>query len=479
MDKTILQAVLLEKIGAEVSSFLQSGAESQAATFAEMEQHAREFAQRVGRAALQAITRARAERASRGYRGPSFACPDEDCRRTLKFMEHRARSVRTFLGTIEYERSYYWGGRCGHSACPLDDELAMVDGDFSPLLKDGIAVAAALDAFRGGADQLKRFALVDVSPTAVRTNGEEVGRFMLERAAQLAEKVWCFDDAGRAGCEGQSQRAKDTVPEHGIVIADGTMIPVVASADHVKKKRRGEAEKEEPKTSRVYEEVKVGMVFRGEDWVRPKDPKGRGQIIDKEFVAHLGSKDDFGPMLWEVIKAWRIDEAPIQTFLGDGATWLWDLAAMFLPQATQVIDVWHLAEKISMVARAVYGEKNPFAEKWSTARYEEILEKGIKAVEQLSGMLAQLKPKGEEAKKVVRELRTYLANNKERMAYDRYRQEGRPISSAPIEGANEHLVSKRMEVTGARWTREGANAILAERCAYFSGRWDDKHRAVV
>ncbi len=106
-----------------------------------------------------------------------------------------------------------------------------------------------------------------------------------------------------------------------------------------------------------------------------------------------------------------------------------------------------------------------------------VLAGGVRAIEKLLGLLDSLRPTGPDAKERVEELRTYLTNNKERMAYDVFRKEGRR-SAAPIEGTNQHLVSKRMVVPGGRWTREGANAILAERCSYFSGRCDeDRHLA--
>jgi hypothetical protein len=420
--------------------------------------------------------------ADRGYCGSVVPCRVPGCGHQLKYMDDRSRPTRTYLGDAGYERAYYWGPLCHHSWLPLDDELGMVEGPFSPLLKDGIAVASALDTFRAGADQLKRFALVEISPTAVRTNGEAVGQVLVEKAKAAADKAWCFDDTAKV-VAAVPERAKDKVPEHGIVLLDGTMAPVVEDDEeqtpgkHQSGKKRQQKGQEpapaEDQTERGYREVKVGMVLRDEDWVRPEDPKGRGQILDKECVAWMGGKNEFAPLLWDLIRSWRIDEAAKQTALGDGAKWIWELTTLMLPSATQVLDAWHLSERISECAKAVFGLTNPFAEKWSKTRYEAILERGVDAVDELRQALGRLKPRGADAKKKVNELATYLENNKLRMAYDIFTREGRPISSAPIEGANEHLVSRRLEVSGARWLPAEANAILASRCTYFSGRWDE------
>lgn len=482
VDGTLLKQELMAKIEAEVEKFLGKEATAGTAILADMEQEARELAVRMGGMALQGIVTRRAASAERGYRGAVVNCPEPGCPSKLKFMDYRPRPTRTYLGEVEYSRAYYWGAICGHSWCPLDEDLRMVEGPFSPLLKDGIGVASALDTFRGGADQLERFALVDISPTAVRTNGEDVGRALVEKAQNAATEAWTFD-GGKDGEKSMPERAKDAPPKHGVVMLDGTMIPVIKEDTPAEKKADGkkssQREREEDETERGYREVKVGMVFRDEDWVRPDDPKGRGQILDKEYVAWMGSKEEFAPLLWEVIRSWRVDEAPKQTALGDGAKWIWDLVTMFLPTAAQVVDAWHLSERINDTAKAVYGEANPFATKWAKARYEAILDRGTTAVDELTAALDGLQPRGADAKKEVSELRTYLTNNKHRMAYDVFRAEGRPISSAPMEGANEHLVSKRMEVSGARWTPEDANAILASRCAYFSRRWDEPRPRLV
>src|SRR5207248_8011537 len=44
------------------------------------------------------------------------------------------------------------------------------------------------------------------------------------------------------------------------------------------------------------------------------------------------------------------------TVLGDGADWIWNLAADVLPQAGGVLDVYHALEHVAGAAKAVWGE---------------------------------------------------------------------------------------------------------------------------
>ena len=46
---------------------------------------------------------------------------------------------------------------------------------------------------------------------------------------------------------------------------------------------------------------------------------------------------------------------------------------------------------------------------------------------------------------------------------------GYPIATGIIEGACRHLVKDRMEITGARWSLEGADALLKLRSLKVSG----------
>ena len=58
------------------------------------------------------------------------------------------------------------------------------------------------------------------------------------------------------------------------------------------------------------------------------------------------------------------------------------------------------------------------------------------------------------------------------MRYDQYLQAGYPIASGVIEGACRHVVCDRMERSGMRWVRSGAQAMLGLRCIGIHREWD-------
>ncbi len=67
----------------------------------------------------------------------------------------------------------------------------------------------------------------------------------------------------------------------------------------------------------------------------------------------------------------------------------------------------------------------------------------------------------------------YLLNHASYLHYNKYLKLGYPIATGIIEGACRYLVKDRMEITGARWSLEGAEALLKLRSLKISEDFSD------
>ena len=67
----------------------------------------------------------------------------------------------------------------------------------------------------------------------------------------------------------------------------------------------------------------------------------------------------------------------------------------------------------------------------------------------------------------------YLLHYRPYLSYDEALAAGLPIATGVIEGACRHLVKDRMNITGARWSLEGGEAVLRLRALRSSGDFDD------
>ena len=72
----------------------------------------------------------------------------------------------------------------------------------------------------------------------------------------------------------------------------------------------------------------------------------------------------------------------------------------------------------------------------------------------------------------IEKLITYLDNQRDRLGYDRCKEEGLPIGSGGIESANKYISHARLKRSGAWWVIENGNNMLRLRCAMYNGTFD-------
>jgi hypothetical protein len=90
--------------------------------------------------------------------------------------------------------------------------------------------------------------------------------------------------------------------------------------------------------------------------------------------------------------------------------------------------------------------------------------------------LAQ-KPRCSQAKqKAYTSAANYFKRNQPYMHYQDYLAKGWPIASGVIEGACRHLVKDRCELSGMRWTRDGAESLLHLRAVAENNDWEEYHQ---
>jgi hypothetical protein len=70
----------------------------------------------------------------------------------------------------------------------------------------------------------------------------------------------------------------------------------------------------------------------------------------------------------------------------------------------------------------------------------------------------------------------YFERNLPYMDYHVYLANGWPIASGVIEGACRHFVKDRCELSGMRWTQDGAEHLLRLRAVAENDDWDAYHR---
>ena len=138
-----------------------------------------------------------------------------------------------------------------------------------------------------------------------------------------------------------------------------------------------------------------------------------------------------------------------------------------------ILDIIHVIEYLWKAAWCFFQEGDMRAEDWVSERLLAILKGKAAFVAAGIRRSATRKKFSLKDRKAIDKCAGYLLKNKHYLEYNRYLQEGWPIASGVIEGACRHLIKDRMDVTGARLSLNGAEAILKLRSFRSSGDFEE------
>jgi hypothetical protein len=142
-------------------------------------------------------------------------------------------------------------------------------------------------------------------------------------------------------------------------------------------------------------------------------------------------------------------------------------------KVTVVVDLIHVLEYLWAAAWCFFTEGDTAAENWVRQKALAVLEgnarqvaAGIRRRATASGLTKPKRNKADEASR-------YLVNKAPYLDYPTALASGWPIATGVIEGTCRYLVADRMDITGARWSVEGAEAILKLRAVRANNDFDE------
>jgi hypothetical protein len=141
-----------------------------------------------------------------------------------------------------------------------------------------------------------------------------------------------------------------------------------------------------------------------------------------------------------------------------------------------VIDLIHVLEYIWKAAWSLHSPGDPAAEDWVAVKALAVLAGDSARV--ATEITAEADDAGLDAahRAGADACVRYLTGNHEYLRYDQALAAGWPIATGIIEGACRHLIGDRLDITGARWGLQGAEAILTLRAVISNGDFDDYWR---
>ncbi len=345
----------------------------------------------------------------------------------------RSRRLLTPVGVVEWVRRVFVCPRCGRCAVPLDALLEVSTAQVSPRLAAGALDLVTVQPYGQARAQLERIYGVHVATGTLENLASRVG----PSALAFEETAW-----GRAGPSEPIDRL--------YVGCDGVMV-----CSH----QLG------PDGKLQWREVKVGCCF----W---HDGTGK---FHKRIFGRLTDAESFGWTLRRWAERCGLLEAREVIVIGDGAEWIWNLAARHFNEPkkfTWILDGYHVTEHLWDAARRLYPESAALqksqVEAWTSVLRSE---GGLKLWQALQ---AQHQAEGSsESRTALEKLIGYIQPRMDQMDYPAYRERDLYIGSGAVESAVRQLVVMRAKGPGMHWSPEGIQPILSLRAIQLNGEWEE------
>ena len=196
--------------------------------------------------------------------------------------------------------------------------------------------AQRMSSFEEASYMMEKYLNIKISPFLIQQVSEEVGKNLYEQEKKAAEDLYK-----------NQYKAISTVPENHkkgriYIEADGSMVLI---------RKEG------------YKEMKLGMVFK--DSMILNSNKERHIIAEKDYVACLGTAEEFKKMLWAAAIRNGFQDTKEIVILGDGSKWIWNIARELFPEAVFILDYYHFEEHVYECANVIYPEDEVNRKRWA------------------------------------------------------------------------------------------------------------------
>jgi hypothetical protein len=385
---------------------------------------------------------------------------------TLPYHDERKRTYFSIFGKIPFWRPYFYTSEVGEA--PLDAELSLGSDCYSDFLREMSEYLAVYVAYSKDADLLDRFFDLPLSTRVIQqiidTDAEDVEAFYMQKPPP-----------------------SPTEEEQILVIqADGKGVPMVLEAPAEPQVRLGKGKKRGRKKEAIVTTVYttacaprtpqqvVDSLFC-QDSGPPEASSEHSRPQNKHIWATLDGKDAALDRLARQVAPRQGNHIQYQVALCDGCKALQSRIEDRFPDFHLILDFIHPNEDLWEVANSLLGETNEQREAWVAEKTLQMLSGETEQIISEFRRLAEDSAPSATQRQKLTKTANYFERNLPYMDYQTYLSKGWPIASGVIEGACRHFVKDRFELSGMRWTREGAENLLRLRAVAENDDWDVYH----
>lgn len=342
------------------------------------------------------------------------------------------RWVATTFGRV---RVWRYRVKANNGSChPLDRTLHLSQAEASPALREAVCDLATRVPYRQAAEITARLTGESISHQSTWRILQQEGARVRAEEGELVASVFEL---------GEAPADVGPAPEIAIVEADGTFLA---------------AQREQGDRF----EVKTGVFYTGKDRSGGRRHR-RFRLLDKGCYATTADADAFGRGLAARGFAWvSLHRARHVLCVHDGLDEYGQTFSDWFPHAVHQIDHFHVAERIWQVSGANAKaferlRRRAFCDPRAFSRsFRRSLRLRPELAAEVAGYLEAVAPDLHGVDRLPRRLR---------------RGRMHVVGSGVVEKHQDLLVKRRMKGKGMRWTRRGADHLLALQARRFCDRW--------
>jgi len=410
--------------------------------------------------------------------------------RTLRRLPKTTRRPYTSIfGKFDLERfSYGTRQSQAHQAVPFDEHLGLPKTHASLLLESWVGQLSTSESFHEACSKLQRILKIIVHVDSAEGMVDRLGK----AAASVLASQPPIDVVSEAEVLIQTSDNKGIVMRNEFPAAPKEPVGAPAKTHGPKPNTKRMACMAGVYTidrnPRTPEQI-LDLLFHTEDAPplqgsppRPANPRyyARLSMLDAKGK-QIGKSSEEQAQQWMTANTIaRRTKGQTLVAMHDGQKSLWEQEKDYQQgwNKIEILDLLHLIPRIWSAAKILAPDS---VEKFVKEKLLTILMGGIGIILMGFRRMTTTRKLSKSQKEAMRTIINYLETNKSRMKYGEYLAAGLPIATGFIEGACRHVIKDRLERTGMRWTRVGAQSMLNLRCIEASKIWEplmEEYRSV-
>lgn len=341
----------------------------------------------------------------------------------------------------------------GSGFFPLDEELGLLPGTWSPALHEALTRLGARLPFEVAAQEFTAFTKVPLSETTVRRLTLEAGAAYVQVQAREVERL------ERAAETPSWERPRSEALEqdrHAALVqmsVDGAFVPLVGGGwTEVKTVALGEVQ-----TRTAAQNAEEEATARGTHW---------------SYFSRCTDAETFTRGATAELQRRGVAEAQEVVAVNDGAEWIQGFVDTHRADAVRILDFMHAMEYVSNAAKVVWGEGKATTDQWVQQQRHELKHGQARQVLRALAHLPVEQASDPAAARAQRAASLqYLTKRLDQLQYAHFVAQGYPIGSGSVESANKLVVEARLKGSGMHWARAHVDPVVALRTALCSKRW--------